>query len=1061
MKYLNALCSALFIIIAMNLHAQTAPGTTNTPHCEIEQATKMAFETYPDLQTKSADNLKAFHQKIQNYKAGNVLIDDKVPVVFHLITPCENNFDFTKAFLEDVLSEVNADFTAQNTDEYNATIDPTFYTDQADIGITFKLAEIDPNGNPTDGITRSNSFYSNDGSSFQIPLKDIIQWNPSRYMNVWIVANVATSGYAQYPWTAETYPNLDGIVMSYDYVGENNINNRPHILTHEIGHWLGLLHTWGDFTTTGSCADPAPTYCDCDDFIADTPNCLGYNSISCPSNLPNSCTDPSNDRPDNIFNFMDYACEVMFTNDQKTRMLQVISAGTADRDIAVTSDTDPIVFMATNPDNSDAKLYLDQLVYTESFSNPGTIQEIGLIELRDCAGCSFSTNIGASFTTTGLPANIQSGLQITYLNNTQASISFNMTLTNAADHDAAADITNFSIDFNANAINGISNTSQVFNEASIKGLKIDFIDNETGLQANDFATASGYPIVETLTDGDFEAAYVPQVNDYVGFYNYQGGFYMYTASGLQMEAAVTGNGSYKVKRLTSGESLNSQVYQPITGGTFGGANELVVYDAGTYTDWLNQTGFVGVRVTTFCNEVYYVWIRIEVTNNELSLIDLVINTADNGQLNAGESPDCVPEGDDTSFLFLNSVNINQINNVSGDNGGYQFFSNYTTDLIEGTTYTVDGQGGFPSATQYDGEWRVYVDLGADGSYSDPGDLRYIVNQQTSINTGVELVPAGTLSGSSLNTTMMVIFSLYPLNGLCENYQYGETEEYNVTLKTSDTNCQIDETITTIFNAGDVQVFEVSDWILSTSTVRSGAEITFDAANYVHLNNGFSAETGADFIADIEGCGGGNGCVPTVPTLVDIDQPSASVYCDYAYGYCNNHQNDNKEFELTNLATGAVTSYFSTTHFAFFPNLTESTNYQYRVRKQCGTTGVFGGWSPYFAFTTIPCAGGCVPTVPTLADIDQTPASVYCDYAYGYCNNHPNDNKEFELTNLATGAVISYFSTTHFAYFPNLTASTNYQYRVRKQCGTTGIFGGWSPYFSFTTTACLASEIDGN
>ncbi len=783
----------LLILLCQTIQAQQAPSEKLSTFCEIEKANKMAFDSYPNLEAQSNAVLQKFQANIENENNHNVLIDDLVPVVFHLITPCENSFNFTKAQLEEALTEVNEDFTAQNTDEYNAIIDPVFFQDQADIGITFQLAQIDPYGNPTDGITRSNSFYSNHGSNYQIPLKEIIQWNPSRYLNIWIVENVSTSGYAQYPWTAEVYPGLDGIVMSYDYVGENNVNNRPNILTHEIGHWLGLLHTWGDFTTSGSCADPAPTYCDCDDFIDDTPNCLGYNSLSCPSNLPNSCIDPVNDEPDNIYNFMDYACEVMFTNDQKTRMVQTVVNGVADRDMAVTLISDPTVFMSSNPDNNKAKLFVDRYVLTESFDLPGTINEKLIIELRDCPSCSFSSAINSSFTTSGLPANIANGIEITLLNANTAMLHFNMTLTDFAEHDEGADLNNFSIDFSPAAINGISATSEVFNNASIEGLKIDFIDNYPEVMTSTFTP--GDQVVQNIVDGDFEGAFIPYLNDYVGFYHYAGSFYMYTASSFQMEAAVTNSNTFHVKRFTGVELLNTATYKTLTPGIFNGANELVVYDANNYTDWLNQTGYVGVRVTMSCGEQFYVWVEIAVSNNELSLNAIGINAFPNGSLDAGQTETCI----------------------------------------------------------------------------------------------------------------------------------------------------IDRSITQSFNADHNIHFKATNWISSSSIINSGADIKFDAGDYILLEDGFQVDLGASFQTLSDGCA----CIPNIPTLSNL---SHDDYCTYGYLYCNSHAGNNKEFEFHNLSAGTIDYFITIDHFQYV-TLTPNNDYQFRVRTQCGTTGIFGGWSPYFSFSS--------------------------------------------------------------------------------------------------------------
>jgi len=854
--------------IAISAQAQFT-GPANNNGCATEQVNKAIYEANPGLEEKIKTQLEILKSQPQHTKSG-AMTGSVVPVVFHIIpTPCGAGFDFTITELEGILAEVNTDFAGQNTSEYNQSIDPTFYGIRAgDIGLTFRLAEVDPNGNPTKGFTRpTTSFYSFNGGVDR-PLKDIVQWNPAKYLNVWVVEDVANaSGFAHYPYTAIGQPEIDGIVMDKDYLinGTPEKNGRPNILTHEIGHWLGLLHAWGDasYNVSGDGTSCQPNNqsgdCGCDDLVTDTPKCELFNSNTCPSTLPTACNGGSH----NIHNFMDYGCEVMFTTGQKNRMWNIINNNIGNRGQAVTTNNDIAVFMDNHPDKNDAKLYLDKVVFRESDSNPGTISETGIIQLEDCSGCYFSNNIG--FTVSGLPASISSNnIQITKLNNTEAQISFNVNLNNPNDH--TDDVENISITLNSNAIIG---TSQVFNNRTIGGLKLDF--KAEGLA---HSTSSG----GTLAEDTFTATRLPYTQSVIGFTSPENdnGIYMYGYG--PVEAAVIGN-SLNVQRLTDNQNINSLSFGQITGGSPGNPNNLILYKPGVYEGWLNKTGYVGIKFT--CGSTtYYAWIRIEVTATSVNILDVVINLDNNGSLSTGQYPVCVPEGEDTNFLYLNSVNVNQISNTSGNNGGYQFFTNHTTDLIEGNPYTVNCQGGF-SGTQYPGEWSVYIDLDGDGSYLTPGDLRYTIDDQTSINTSLVLIPTGTLNGQTqLNTTMMVIFSLHPISGLCEDYPYGETEEYNITIK-SNTGC------------------------------------------------------------------------PTTPTASDIDN-SGNVYCTYAYGICQNHTGDNKQFQLTNLSTGATNNYYSTEHFVSFPNLTSGTNYRYRVRKQCGTSGSYGSWSPYHNFTTTSC-----------------------------------------------------------------------------------------------------------
>jgi hypothetical protein len=194
----------------------------------------------------------------------------------------------------------------------------------ADCDIKFCLASKDPNGNYTSGIIRkktdSTNFalkpspkYNNSGGDDP--------WPTEKYINVWIVPNLNNGtvnllGYASFPW--QNAGGEDGVVVRNNALG--NIGtaatpyNRGRTLTHELGHFLGLKHIWGD-------DDVATDRCSGTDEIDDTPNqkLPTYGCSSFP--LADSCNTNS---PGIMFmNYMDYTndtCMYMFTNDQKTRM---------------------------------------------------------------------------------------------------------------------------------------------------------------------------------------------------------------------------------------------------------------------------------------------------------------------------------------------------------------------------------------------------------------------------------------------------------------------------------------------------------------------------------------------------------------------------------------------------------------------------------------------------------------------------------------------------------------------------------------------------------------------
>jgi hypothetical protein len=210
-----------------------------------------------------------------------------------------------------------------------------------DVEINFILAKRDPSGNPTNGINRvQTSIASYDNAAVETEKANTI-WDPTKYLNMWTFRFGGdldgVLGYAQFPTgsglngipAGTTTAETDGVVASYDAFGTNAENDGSFILnptynlgrtmTHEVGHWLGLRHIWGDNTTC-----PPTNNNTSEDFCADTPAALDPN-FGCPAGT-NSC--PSNPGNDMIQNYMDYTddyCMDTFTSDQKTRMVAVMT----------------------------------------------------------------------------------------------------------------------------------------------------------------------------------------------------------------------------------------------------------------------------------------------------------------------------------------------------------------------------------------------------------------------------------------------------------------------------------------------------------------------------------------------------------------------------------------------------------------------------------------------------------------------------------------------------------------------------------------------------------------
>jgi len=248
-----------------------------------------------------------------------------IPVVVHIIHNygAENIADEQ---VYDAIRILNDDFNKLNSDI--AGIIPAFQSRIATVGFEFRLARKDPNGNCTNGITRTVSaltYSANDN------VKALVSWPTNHYLNIWVVQNISFSagGYSYLPGL-EISSGLDGVVVvnrQFGSIGTSSGSNlASRTLTHEVGHWFNLSHVWGD-GDIGSSANCSAF----GDYVGDTPKTIGTNTNDC--NLAqNTCHNELPDEVDNVQNFMDYSsCASMFTNGQKNRMIAAANSAVSGR----------------------------------------------------------------------------------------------------------------------------------------------------------------------------------------------------------------------------------------------------------------------------------------------------------------------------------------------------------------------------------------------------------------------------------------------------------------------------------------------------------------------------------------------------------------------------------------------------------------------------------------------------------------------------------------------------------------------------------------------------------
>lgn len=248
---------------------------------------------------------------------------DTIPVVVHVIHDGgAGNISYEQ--IKDGIRVLNQDFRRLNPDTNETR--SVFDTLAADSEIRFRLARYGPDGKCTNGVTRTLSKATNNADN---GVKSLIKWPTDRYLNFWLANELQNSGnnillgYAQFPWGGidDTY----GVVMRNDRfgtIGTSVADGRT--TTHEVGHCLGLSHTFQGHGCGDDCSDSGDNICDTPPSEENTFGCdLNQNSCS------NDTIGPSpynGDVPDQIENYMSYdACQNMFSKGQKAVMKSALS----------------------------------------------------------------------------------------------------------------------------------------------------------------------------------------------------------------------------------------------------------------------------------------------------------------------------------------------------------------------------------------------------------------------------------------------------------------------------------------------------------------------------------------------------------------------------------------------------------------------------------------------------------------------------------------------------------------------------------------------------------------
>lgn len=293
--------AVLYVIYPTPLKAQENTCSTDKVHEELLSSDAIYRQNREEIKQFVADKLKA-HKADKSTSTGIITI----PVVFHLFIkePIE---EISTPRLRFVLQKVTEDFRFENDNVPN--IRPVFDGIGADIELEFCLATTDPKGKATLGYTKH--YYDPNSIWFQNSIRIHTSkkggqdpWNSDHYLNIYVYDDGSTA-YAKRPGSPK---HLDGVVLGF----LSPLLGSHEIVSHEIGHWLDLNHTFWN-----GCDAPG-------DGIEDTPAAL----VSSGCTTANTCNTGANDLPDMNENIMSYSnCRTMFTNDQKVAMRSHLEPG--------------------------------------------------------------------------------------------------------------------------------------------------------------------------------------------------------------------------------------------------------------------------------------------------------------------------------------------------------------------------------------------------------------------------------------------------------------------------------------------------------------------------------------------------------------------------------------------------------------------------------------------------------------------------------------------------------------------------------------------------------------
>lgn len=419
-KFENSFMKKVLLGVVMALPFTINAQNTNLhiPRCGHELVWKNIDQQNPGYKQQFYTNI----EEQTSYAARPTGTIYDIPVVFHVVyyqngTTVKGNIP--DSVIMNQLAVLNGAFRKKHAD--TANVRSVFKPISADAEIQFHLATKDPQGNATTGITRTatNIEYFGDINFMMGDLSSIERikksnqggkdpWNTKRYLNIWIAdmsisfmgqVTPALMGIAIPPlnpappnWDPADVQGLssliDGVVLQFQVVGNNNptipelsqygVGTAGRTAVHEVGHYLGMRHIWGDPEQNEACTPQG------DDGIDDTPAQADKTDVALnpPPPTQNTCgAGTTNDLPDLWENYMDYSkdnFQAMFTQGQVALMRSICAN---QRDSLFSSNDQPNSIGSTNEEQNKLIVYPQPAGQYINFNFPDKIDHIRVMSI--------------------------------------------------------------------------------------------------------------------------------------------------------------------------------------------------------------------------------------------------------------------------------------------------------------------------------------------------------------------------------------------------------------------------------------------------------------------------------------------------------------------------------------------------------------------------------------------------------------------------------------------------------------------------------------------------------